>query len=250
MIQQLKKILAKAGITFLRTSTFHEMVHIRNLHNQDCLYLLKQVYGSSFPLVIADIGANTGQSALKFTRIFPHARIYSLEPVFKTYQQLLENVNGHSNILPFHLAAGSGAGELEIFHQENSQWNSLVPEMNKLAKAENATSETVKIITMNRFVAENGINRIHLLKTDTEGFEMEVFKGADELLKNHLIDYIYVETGFMQQDVQHGKFCEILSFLQIYGYQFSGLYELSLSRNHEVYYANALFTSKIVMNPD
>ena len=245
MIQIVKNILDKAGISVLKKTTFLKMIHKDQMHQLDCMHLLHKVYDASSRLVIADIGANVGQSALKFSNHFPNAIIYSLEPVLSTYQEMKQNTEGNANIRTYQLAAGAEEGEFEITHQANSQWNSLDPSINNNAKQANATTEKVQVITMDRFAKVQGIERIHLLKTDTEGFEMQVFRGANHLLRNRLVDHIYVETGFMQGDSQHTNFCEILMYLQGFQYQFAGMFELSYSPNYEVYYANALFTSKV-----
>jgi precorrin-6B methylase 2 len=51
------------------------------------------------PKVIFDIGANLGQSAIKYSKEFPNAKIYSFEPVDSTYTLLKRNVQDISNVL-------------------------------------------------------------------------------------------------------------------------------------------------------
>src|ERR1700674_3377869 len=47
--------------------------------------------------VILDIGANVGQTCLYFTRWFPSAQIFSLEPVRSTYETLVRNTVKYPN---------------------------------------------------------------------------------------------------------------------------------------------------------
>src|SRR5687768_17470636 len=48
--------------------------------------------------VVFDVGANVGQSALRFTAGFPEARIYCFEPVKETFSRLRENVSRYERI--------------------------------------------------------------------------------------------------------------------------------------------------------
>jgi hypothetical protein len=46
------------------------------------------------PHVIFDIGANVGQTAMRYRAIFPNARIFSFEPVPETYKKLQTSFAG------------------------------------------------------------------------------------------------------------------------------------------------------------
>ncbi len=50
--------------------------------------------------------------------------------------------------------------------------------------------------TLDRFAAVHKLDRIDLLKTDTENFDLEVIKGGQELLGDGKISFIYSEVGF------------------------------------------------------
>jgi hypothetical protein len=50
-------------------------------HGVDFFYDLDRRFGRASIKVVFDIGANTGQSALAYSREFPEAEIYSFEPV-------------------------------------------------------------------------------------------------------------------------------------------------------------------------
>jgi hypothetical protein len=55
----------------------------------------------------------------------------------------------------------------------------------------------VKIISLDVYVKENGLEKICLLKIDTEGHELEVLKGARGCLESGKIDLIHIEFNEM-----------------------------------------------------
>jgi FkbM family methyltransferase len=60
------------------------------------------------------------------------------------------------------------------------------------------TSETlVKLVTLDWFCQQNAVSRIRLLKIDTEGYELEVLKGARGMLERGDIDLIQFEFNEM-----------------------------------------------------
>jgi FkbM family methyltransferase len=56
--------------------------------------------------------------------------------------------------------------------------------------------ELITIRTLDSFWAEQNINNIDLLKTDTEGFDLEVLKGAEAMLRAQQIQFILAEVTF------------------------------------------------------
>ena len=56
-------------------------------------------------------------------------------------------------------------------------------------------SEIVNVVSIDSFCKKKNINKIDLLKIDTEGHEAEVLKGATRMLKKN-IRYILIEFHF------------------------------------------------------
>ena len=54
----------------------------------------------------------------------------------------------------------------------------------------------VEVVTLDSFSVENNINFIHILKSDTQGYDLEVFKGAEGLMRQNQIGLIYCELIF------------------------------------------------------
>ena len=55
--------------------------------------------------------------------------------------------------------------------------------------------EDAKVITLDDYCREQGIEKVSVLKIDVEGFEYEVIKGANKLLHEQWVDLVVVELG-------------------------------------------------------
>jgi len=240
----IKFFLGKLGYRLAKIDFYKNWVNVDRVNNLDFYYIIKNIFNKKQNIYCFDVGANIGQTTKKLRRYFPNSTIYCFEPVQETYKLLEKNLQGYSNIYTYNKAMGGAKGEIEIFHRENSEWNSLVKSLNESAKNSGATAELIKVDTIDNFVKEKDIPKINILKSDTEGFEMEVLKGAKYCLENHLIDTLYIEVGFSKNDLQHTYFTKIMEDLENYGYGFSGLFEKSYTPENVILYANALFVKK------
>lgn len=240
----IKFLLRKIGYRLVKLDFYENLVNVNTVSDLDFHYIIKNIINKKQKICCLDIGANIGQTAKKLRKYFPNATIYCFEPVEETYKLLEKNLQGYSNVYAYNVAMGSAKGEIEIFHRENSEWNSLVTSLNENSRITGATAEMIKVDTIDNFVKEKNISTIDIVKSDTEGFEMEVLKGAKYCLENHLIDSIYIEVGFSRHDMQHTYFTYIFEQLENYGYGFSGLFEKGYTTENEIVYANALFVKK------
>ena len=92
--------------------------------------------------------------------------------------------------------------------------------------SDDAKEELIKIETLEYFCSKNKIQKIDLLKIDTEGFEINVLKGAENMLRNGNVSFIYCETGFQKSNLRNTYFPELCEYLAEKGYYFFGLYQM------------------------
>lgn len=103
-----------------------------------------------------------------------------------------------------------------------SETNTLVLESNSAARH---SLVEVPVDTLDSFCAERRIQRVNLLKIDTEGYEMNVLKGSERLLKGNCVDFILAECEFFRRDGEpHGDFMEISRFLLPFGFHVVSFY--------------------------
>lgn len=196
------------------------------------------------PISIFDVGANYGQTALHYNSLFNTAKIFSFEPVKASYEKLINETQTIKNISCHNIALGEENNNVEIYlhKEENSQLNSL--------KAINSnqtgiTKETINVVTLDNFAKGQKIETIDLLKIDTEGFELEVLKGAYSFLKNKKIKAILCEVALSKRNTRNTQLNIVIDFLDKYDYFFVGLYETNITYfKSGLAYSNALFILK------
>lgn len=191
--------------------------------------------------VIFDVGANVGFLANEFYESFPKARIYCFEPFAKTYEELLKNTDKKARIYRNQKACGSVAGKIKVpVRPENfSGLNSLVEKNHRLFVTDQM--QDIEIVTIDNFCRQNAIERIDVLKTDTEGFDLDVLRGAEGLLGDRKIQFILSECEFDRVTPEiHTNFFELHAFLKQRGFRLVVNYTEGTSING-IQWASALF---------
>jgi len=140
---------------------------------------------------IADVGAYDGTIALHLAHLFPNAQIAAFEPAPDSFRQLQVNVRSCSRIRAYPFAISDRNGQAVLNINRSPQTNSLLtvaqsPEMDAVlgegaAMLEQVTCETRRL---DDFCAEHPELRFDLLKTDTQGLELDVLHGAERTLRD------------------------------------------------------------------
>jgi FkbM family methyltransferase len=192
--------------------------------------------------MIFDVGANEGQSAAHYVEVFRHAEIYSFEPVNDTYRKLVDRVREWECVRPFQLALGNTNGQVSIRLSYSSVHNSL---KNRADFADAIGVEQIEVRTLDSFVAEHHIDRLDLLKTDTEGFDLEVLRGGEKTLEEGRIGFIFCEVTFSKGDKAHTSFFNVAEYVRRFGFEFVDLYDNEYvafaPRRPPLHFCNALF---------
>lgn len=190
---------------------------------------------------IFDIGANVGQTALQFRNMFKLGTVYSFEPISRTYQQLTTNVQGDPGIKPYNIGFSDKSGQFKVFLQKDSGLNSINEKINTPNDSGQHTEE-IAISTVDEFCSTHNIQHIDLLKTDTEGIDLKVLQGAENLISKGKITYILVEIGFNEDNPRNTPFEDVRKHLYQRGYKLRGIYDQSDYWNKKgMETANALF---------
>ena len=186
---------------------------------------------------IVDVGAFTGTMTLYFKGLFPKSTINAFEPTPQTFVQLQSTVSSLEGVHAINKGVGSRNETVLFKIFENGELNSFKTITND--EAEPLHSASVDIVTLDDYFAKKA--DIDILKIDVEGFELEVLKGAANLLANNKIGVILVEVGFVQDDNRHTSFFDVKHMLESVGFSFYALYDLYHYRKKtELLFANAL----------
>lgn len=198
------------GLEVVRRST-HRGVSLKS----DLLHLLK-----GRPGAIIDAGANVGTFSQNLVSWFPDRAVYGFEPIPDTFSELRSNLVTSPKYTPVCAALGETKQTSLMQILQDSTWNRI---------AQNGASGhptiPVEMTTLDEFCLENSISHISLLKTDCEGYDANVVRGASGLLRGRQIDTVYCEINFAR-DGRHGDFFAIHDLLHPQ-FLFYGLYDYS-----------------------
>lgn len=175
--------------------------------------------------IVFDVGANVGQSSMIYLARLPMSHIYCFEPVSDTFRELQDNLKANERIDCYQLAFGSSTGKGKMSLQGSSDMFFLLSLSKESPMNSDLTTETVEIITMDEFCQTKGIEQINYLKIDTEGGDLEVLKGAVNMLTEQRIDFVEVEAGMNPGNNWHVPFETLKEFLESHSYFLFGIYE-------------------------
>jgi FkbM family methyltransferase len=249
---QIHRALHAAGWQALRRADgsldIRPLVRLGSDHIRDARYILDDSVQTVF-----DVGANAGQTALRFAPAFPRATIYSFEPDPDTFRRLEAAVAHLPAVRPFNAALGRSSGEARLFRFASDETNSLLP---KAQGAESYVADAgylretgsvaVAVTTLDRVCEELRLAKIDLLKLDTQGYELEILHGAQRLLESGSIGLIYTELCFVRYYENQPLFQDVYSFLYERGYRLVGLYESGFLTHCYQVGGNALFVHESI----
>lgn len=193
--------------------------------------------------IVFDIGANIGNTGLFYRSIFPNGIIYAFEPVSDTYKILVQNTKNIKNIVPVNIGFSDTEGIHKVYLQKDKGLNSLNAFVNLPDQSLNEKFEMINIETVDQFCLKHNITCIDFLKTDAEGLDLNVLKGAENLIRLKKIKFILSEVGFNEDNKRNTNFEALRHYLYNHGYKLRGFYEQSNFGNEKFMVSvNALFS--------
>ncbi|HMM81112.1 MAG TPA: FkbM family methyltransferase [Pyrinomonadaceae bacterium] len=165
---------------------------------------------------VLDVGTNYGSTILQFAKIIAeNGRAYGFEPDPVNFAICVKNLglNTFHHISVENIGLGREEGELTLVVNTESNRG-----MNRVGvPVDRQEWHKVKMCRLDKWVQQNEIDKIDLIKIDVEGFEMEVLAGARELLKTFSPAlFIEIDDNNLRQQGASAK--EAVMFLEDYGY--------------------------------
>ena len=195
-----------------------------------------------------DVGAHVGQTAERLVAAFPLAHVYSFEPDPRSFAKLRTLTDIARRIDAINAAVGDTDGEATFFVNKFDQTSSLLKAAQDgpqyLVETEGLALQSemkVPVLTLDRFCADRGIDRIDLLKVDAQGYELRVLDGAQGLLSRVAIPLIYLEVCFVRFYEDQPLFPQIYEYLFDRDYRLVWLYENNFHTHFYSLGANAIF---------
>jgi FkbM family methyltransferase len=156
--------------------------------------------------VVVDIGANFGVMTLAFAKAFPAGRVIAFEPTHYAIGRLRRNLELNPEL----------AGRVEVVQSFVSDHADSTPNLVAYASwlVDGSTTgrehpihvgtphstDGVPSITLDEFVMSRSLDRLDLLKIDTEGHEMAVLRGAHDTIRKYRPVVIFEAGVYMMEE--------------------------------------------------
>lgn len=175
---------ARIATTFLKA--FQNDDH--NLHHNGEARYLERLPGDSITCAF-DVGGFRGEWASELLTHQPGAFVHCFEIAPKTAEELTARLSGEDRVRVTPFGLGSIDGERVLFFDERS------PDVTSLVRRPDAdvTEVVGRVRQGDSYAREHGIERIDLLKIDTEGYDIEVLRGFTAMLTAGSISVIQFE---------------------------------------------------------
>lgn len=172
---------------------------------------------------VLDIGANIGAHTLQLARLVgPNGRVVSFEPTDFAFAKLRRNLQlnpqfaGRVTALQYFLMAADGN---KLPNSVYSSWSlPRTADAHEKHLGLRMATAGARGAPLDRLLAEQGIERVDLVKLDVDGFECDVLAGAGTMLRRdrptlvmEIVPYGLVEHGASLQ--------QLLDFLIPFGYR-------------------------------
>lgn len=220
----------------------------------DAYEMMTRFIDSDEAVVALDIGANVGDTAQRIVQIFPNARVYALEPVSDVYETLVERTAGLKGVKTFRLAVGERPGEVEFNITRNRWCSSLLPPSER-GRAyygdwyDVVRTERVPIVRLDDFAAQQGLERVDILKIDVQGLELPVLKGAVNLLRNGQVKAVQCEAQLVAEYEGASTFAEIDLFFRQAGFTIHQVHDLEVKgEEQQSSYLDAMWVRNDVLD--
>lgn len=152
--------------------------------------------------ILFDVGANFGNYSKMLKKYLPESTIFAFEPNMKAFEVLKNNLSNIENIKIENVGLGSQKKDNEFMYTYSDVRYSAVGTLQKDSLKQHMVNDkiekiNIKIDTIDNYCHENKINKIDFIKIDTEGYELEILKGALSMIKNDKMNIIQFEFNEM-----------------------------------------------------
>lgn len=183
--------------------------------------------------VVLDVGANMGSCSMVLMR--SGFQVMAFEPLPSSAGLLRASLRFNEGMMtdrdagkgPFSGVAQLAVGEPSeavVVEAYNNSGGSYVTSPVNLQSCNRSShncekAQSVHVVSLDEVLTAYGINKVCLLKIDTEGAELRVLRSAQEWLRKRLIGVVYFEWRPLQSIDRGEDPFEILNFLEALNYR-------------------------------
>jgi FkbM family methyltransferase len=205
-----------------------------NSHLYNCIKLLDKINDKKNSLII-DIGAFDGGTCVFWAKNFPETKVIGFEPnpVMKSRYQ--NNCNNYKNIKIYPCGLGKESGKMKLYITNNKLSSSFIKPTEKDPLFKSKEEIIVDIKKLDEIPEVQEIQKVLLMKIDTQGFEKEVLLGSEQTLQKTMIVLTEMNNHNIYQHPTYFEIDEVLRNNNFVLYDISpSLYGFDI-RNHKEY---------------
>ena len=197
-------------------------------------------------LVVVDVGANRGDTVEQFSAKLPLAKIWALEPHPDTFRKLQKRFVHDKRVEVRNLALSDRDGRAIMHSYTNAAINSLSPVTARADRLMDgaivpAPEVDVELRTLKSFCEAESIDRVDILKLDTQGHENAIINGSLEWLASGKVRYVLAELIFAPLYARQAKAGEVIALLERCGFKIFDFYDFVYNEDSGLKWGDALF---------
>tara|TARA_Y100000768_G_scaffold230487_1_gene174041 strand:+ start:3472 stop:4263 length:792 start_codon:yes stop_codon:yes gene_type:complete len=162
-------------------------------------FFIKKVLKSHNPVLSFDVGGNIGNySELILNET--SSKVIIFEPLDFVIDEARNRLQKFEDRVEFiNKGVGAISEQKEInFNPDSTEHASFSKSVNQIDYLSNESKALINIVSLDDFCLDNDITHIDFIKIDTEGFELEVLKGAKKVISDIKPKYIQIENNWHQ----------------------------------------------------
>lgn len=136
--------------------------------------------------VVLDVGGNVGATSVYFACRFPDAEIHAFEPAEATYRLLERNTAPFPGVHPHNVGLLDRDGDVDLHH------GLVGPGQASIHRRQTTGDDTerIRLRSAAAWVDEQGLDRIDVLKIDTEGCEVPILESLGARVADVRVIYL------------------------------------------------------------
>ncbi len=183
----------------------------RNTDNFDMFSAIKRIHDHNIVInSVIDIGGSNGVWSINAMRLFPDASFVAVEPLIERDKTLCNLAQRFPNFSFELCAAGETDGEIATLNIAEDLDGSTI-------NGSGGNLRKVPVKTIDAIVSERNLAGPFLLKFDTHGYELPIFKGASQTLTKTSV--LIIEAYNFQVSDTSLRFHEICAHLAGLGFR-------------------------------
>ena len=185
--------------------------------------VLRSLFRTQILNFVVDVGANTGQYGLLIRSCGYQGPIISFEPLAAAHAELIARATPDQHwTVADRVALGAGAAKATINVASNSVSSSLldmsIRHLDAAPLSSYVGTEAINVVALDECIERYvGARKGGLLKIDTQGYEMEVLRGAHRFLSDK-IDIVQTELSLVELYAGQPLMLEVCNFLKQYNF--------------------------------